>query len=267
LICKICGKTSSKIFRRRILNKYDIDYFQCSSCGFIQTEEPYWLKEAYRRPINIEDTGIIQRNNLLAKRTSAILFFMFDKSGSFLDYGGGYGLFVRIMRDNGFNFYWDDPATENMFARGFEYDAARINKIECITTFECFEHFVDPIQEIEKILSLSDSILFSTETFKSGTPGPDQWKYYYFSHGQHISLFSLASLRSIARKYDMHLYTNGKSFHLLTHRSLNNMVFNTLLKLSLIGMHSLIALTMGSKTKTDSEAVEQVKNLKKENIE
>jgi len=267
LICKVCGKTSSKIFRRRILNNYDIDYFQCSSCGFIQTEEPYWLKESYRSPINTEDTGIIKRNILLAKRTSAILFFMFDKRASFLDYGGGYGLFVRIMRDYGFNFYWDDPLTENMFARGFEYDAAQRNKIECLTTFECFEHFVDPIQEIDKMLSISDSILFSTETFVSGTPSPDHWKYYYFSHGQHISLFSLTSLRFLARKYDMHLYTNGKSFHLLTHRSLNNMVFNALLKLSLVGMHSLIALIMGSSTKTDSKAVGQKKNMTKENSE
>ena len=79
--------------------------------------------------MNIEDTGIIKRNILLAKRTSAILFFLFNKKESFLDYGGGYGLFVRLMRDGGFNFYWNDPFTENLFARGFEYDPVRTNKI------------------------------------------------------------------------------------------------------------------------------------------
>jgi Methyltransferase domain len=267
LICKICSKTSSKIFRQRILDKYDVDYFQCSSCGFIQTEEPYWLKESYLSPINTEDTGIIKRNILLAKRTSAILFFMFDKKGSFLDYGGGYGLFVRLMRDYGFNFYWSDPFTENLFARGFEYDAAHKKKIELVTSFECFEHFADPMQEIEKMISISRSILFSTETFVSGTPNPDDWKYYYFSHGQHISLFSLTSLRYIANKYDLHLYTNGKSFHLLTHRSWNNSIFNILLKLSLLGLHSLIPLFMGSNTKIDSAAIGQTKSLTHENIQ
>ena len=264
MLCKVCGKTSSKIFRRRILNKYDVDYFQCSSCGFIQTEQPYWLKESYRSPINTEDTGILKRNILLAKRTSVILFFMFNKKGCFLDYGGGYGLFVRIMRDYGFNFYWNDPFTENLFARGFEYNATHTNEIELVTSFECFEHFTNPIQEIEKMLSMSCSILFSTETFTDGTPNPDNWKYYYFSHGQHISLFSLDSLRYIAQKYDMHLYTNGKSFHLLTHRSLNNIIFNILLKLSLLGFHPLIALFMGSNTKIDSATVEQTKSLTNE---
>jgi len=266
LICKICSKTSSKIFRQRILDKYDVDYFQCSSCGFIQTEEPYWLKESYLSPINTEDTGIIKRNILLAKRTSAVLYFMFDKKGAFLDYGGGYGLFVRIMRDYGFNFYWSDPFTENLFARGYEYNAECTPKIELVTSFECFEHFADPLQEINKMFSNSDSILFSTEIF-TGTPSPDQWKYYYFSHGQHISLFSLDSLRFIAKKYDMHLFTNGKSFHLLTRRSLNNVVFNTLLKLSLLGIPSLISLFMASSTKLDSEAIARTKSLTKENIE
>jgi hypothetical protein len=267
LICNICGETSSKIFRRRILDKYDVDYFQCSSCGFIQTEEPYWLKESYLSPINTEDTGIIKRNILLAKRTSAILFYLFGTKGCFLDYGGGYGLFVRIMRDRGFNFYWNDPFTENLFARGFEYDATHTQKIELITSFECFEHFMDPIREIEKMLSISSSILFSTETFSSGTPDPDNWKYYYFSHGQHISLFSLSSLRYIAKKHNMHFYTNGKSFHLLTHRSLNNITFNILLKLSLLGMYSLIALLMKSNTKTDSITAAQIKRMTNENVQ
>jgi hypothetical protein len=266
LNCRICGTTSSKIFRRKILNKYDVDYFQCSSCGFIQTEEPSWLEEAYRSPINTEDTGILKRNILLVKRTSAILFFLFKRKESFLDYGGGYGLFVRMMRDCGFNFFWSDPFTENLFARGFEYDPSHTDKIELITTFECFEHFIDPMQEIEKMLSISQSILFSTETFSSGTPNPDTWKYYYFSHGQHISLFSLSSLRYVAKKYKMHLYSNGKSFHLLTNRSMNNLIFNVLLKLSLLGMYSLIALLMGSSTKTDSEAAGQIKSMTHERV-
>jgi hypothetical protein len=255
LNCKICGNTSIKIFCRKILGKYDVDYFQCSSCGFIQTEEPYWLEESYRMPITTEDTGIIKRNILLAKRTSTILFFMFDKKGCYLDYGGGYGLFVRIMRDYGFNFYWSDPFTENLFARGFEYDAVHTNRIDVITSFECFEHFANPIQEIEKMLSISRSILFSTETFTTGTPNPDNWQYYYFSHGQHVSFFSLLSLRYIAKKYNMQFYTNNKSFHLLTHRPLNNIIFNILLKLSLLGLPSFITWSMESNTKIDSATI------------
>ena len=261
MICKICGGTSSTIFQKKILAKYDAHYYQCSSCGFIQTEEPYWLKEAYENPITLEDTGIIKRNILLAKRTSTVLFFLFDRRGNFVDYGGGYGLFVRIMRDHGFNFYWTDPMTKNLFARGFEYDHAQIRSIELVTSFECFEHFINPMQDIESMLAIAPSILFSTETFASGTPHPDHWNYYYFSHGQHISLFSISSLRSIAKKFNMDLYTNGKSFHLLTRRSLNNVLFNVLLKLSLLGMPLVLPLFMRSRTETDSTEAGRRSNL------
>jgi hypothetical protein len=215
--------------------------------------------------MSTEDTGILKRNTLFAKRTSAVLFCLFDKKGCFLDYGGGYGLFVRIMRDRGFNFYWTDPFTENLFARGFEYNAVRTNKIDLITSFECFEHFTDPMKEVENMLSLAPSLLFSTETFSSGTPDPDVWEYYYFSHGQHISLFSLSSLRTIAQKKNLHFYTNGKSFHLLTPRSLNTMTFAVLLKLSLAGLSPLIALMMKSNTKPDSATVGQIKSMTNEN--
>lgn len=260
MICKICDSATSKIFRRNILNRYDVDYFQCSSCGFIQTEEPYWLNEAYRAPMTIEDTGIIKRNVLSAKRTSTVLYFLFNKKGRFLDYGGGYGLFVRLMRDYGFDFYWTDPHTENLFARGFSLNSGSDVPIELLTTFECFEHFADPLHEIEKMLSISRSILFSTDTFTSGTPDPEQWQYYYFSHGQHIALYSIASLKRITEIFNLHLYTNGKSFHLLTPKVLSSTVFDVLLKSSLLGIPSIIKMRMGSKTKTDSNAIERRTN-------
>jgi hypothetical protein len=259
LICKICKNTASKIFRRNILNRYEIDYFQCSLCGFIQTEEPYWLKEAYHAPITMEDTGIIKRNILSAKRTSTILYFLFNKEGRFLDYGGGYGLVVRLMRDYGFDYYWTDPYTENLFARGFSFNSGSGVPIELLTAFECFEHFVDPLHEIEKMLSISGSILFSTDIFSSGTPDPERWQYYYFSHGQHIALYSIASLKKIAEIFNLHLYTNGKSFHLLTQKVLSRTLFNGLLKSSLLGIPSIIKMRMGSKTRADSNATERRK--------
>ena len=123
--CKICNSESNKIFTRKILNKYDIGYFQCSKCGFIQTDEPYWLKEAYQHVFNIEDTGIVRRNILFAKRTAGIIFFLFDKNTSFVDYGGGTGLFVRLMRDYGFDFYWKDPYSQNIYQYQEQYGKHR----------------------------------------------------------------------------------------------------------------------------------------------
>jgi hypothetical protein len=250
--CKICGKISEKIFRRKILLKYDVDYFQCPQCKFIQTEEPFWLQEAYEHSINIEDTGLVDRNILFAKRSTMLLYILFNRKDMFLDYGGGYGLFVRLMRDYGFDFFWKDPFTENIFARGFEFDPEKQKQLGIVSTFECFEHFVNPLSEIEKMLSLSDSLLFSTEIFQGSAPSPEEWEYYYFSHGQHVALYSFESLLVIAKKFNMNLCSNGKSFHLLTPKRINNTLFNVLLKISLIGLPSVIKYMIGSKTKSDS---------------
>ena len=259
MICKICGSTSHQIFRRKILEKYDIDYFQCSSCHFIQTEEPYWLKEAYQQPLNIEDTGIIKRNILCAKRTSVVLYSFFNHHGQFMDYGGGTGLFVRLMRDNGYQFYWNDPFTTNIFARGYECDFSLPRSFEAVTSFECFEHFVDPHAEIKKMLSIAPAIIFSTETFPEGTPSPEKWQYYYFSHGQHISLYSLKSLQVLAQEYHLHLLTNKKSFHVLLPRNKSSIAFQVLLKASLLGLPTVITAFKGTKTMSDSEALKQEK--------
>ena len=95
--CKICRCDTKKIDRSTILNKYDVDYFQCSSCGFVQTEEPYWLSESYSDAISVSDTGMMSRNLMFSKLTTTILSILIDKKGEFLDYGGGYGILTRFF--------------------------------------------------------------------------------------------------------------------------------------------------------------------------
>jgi glycosyltransferase involved in cell wall biosynthesis len=51
--CKVCGSNSPYFASAKILQKYDVKYYQCHSCGFVQTEEPYWLNEAYTDAIDI----------------------------------------------------------------------------------------------------------------------------------------------------------------------------------------------------------------------
>ena len=60
--CKICTQPVSFEFNVKLLNKYQVDFFYCKSCGFLQTEKPYWLDEAYSEAIAIADTGLVARN-------------------------------------------------------------------------------------------------------------------------------------------------------------------------------------------------------------
>ena len=87
--CKICHRETKYIFSAKILNKYNIKYYHCNNCGFLQTEEPYWLDEAYQEAINISDTGIMLRNISLSKIATLIISFLFNKKAKFLDYAGG----------------------------------------------------------------------------------------------------------------------------------------------------------------------------------
>jgi len=248
--CKICNKETQKIFNHLVLNKYNVDYFFCNSCGFIQTEKPYWLKESYSDPIASIDTGIIKRNLLYAKRVSTVLYFLFDKNKTFLDFGGGNGLFVRMMRDVGFDFYWEDKFAKNLLSKGFEISNNK-NPIELLTSFECFEHFVDPIGEISSLLKKSDSIMFSTQLFSNYPPKPDEWWYYNFEAGQHISLYSIKTLKVIANNFNLNLTSDYKGFHLLSKKKINNTIFNFLVKFSLLGLASFVRLIMKSKTNSD----------------
>jgi methyltransferase type 11 len=224
LNCKICNGPTKKFDNGFILNKYYIDYFQCEKCGFVQTESPYWLKESYSDAISVSDTGVMSRNIIFSKLATIMMSLCVNTKRDFLDYGGGYGIFTRIMRDNGFNFYWYDKYAINLVARGFEGSISE-KKYEAITSFENFEHFENPIEEIEKIFSLTDFVLFSTELITVPAPSTNNWWYYCLEHGQHISIFSNKTLEYIAKKYGYNLISNGRNLHIFSKKKLNNRIF------------------------------------------
>lgn len=199
------------------MSKYTISYWYCSFCGFLQTETPYWLQEAYVSSINNSDTGIVVRNQILSKRVAVILYHLASPADMFLDYAGGYGLFTRMMRDFGYDFYWQDKYTQNLLARGFEYISQPISGI---TSFESFEHFVNPLQEIDKMLDIAKNIIFSTVLLPLPIPQPLDWWYYGLDHGQHISFYSKKTFEYIAQKKGLHFYTNGVDFHMFLHKKL-----------------------------------------------
>ena len=215
--CKICSSKTKILFNTLVLNKHNVEYYQCTSCDFIQTETPYWLNEAYVDSISPLDTGYVRRNLYFSLTTYWLIKKYFNKDQFFLDYGGGYGMFVRLMRDRGLNFFRQDKYCENLFVKYFDVTDHQINKkFELITTFEVFEHLVEPLSEIEYMLNLSDSILFSTELQPSTSLNtPEDWWYFVPETGQHIAFYSKKSLELIAKKFNCNIYSN-KSLHLLT---------------------------------------------------
>lgn len=213
--CRLCGEDASPFGSARILASLEVSYYRCQACGFVQTEEPYWLERAYAQPISKIDLGIISRNISLADTASAVISMLLDGGGRFLDWGGGYGILVRLMRDRGFDFYWRDPFCDNLFAQGFEWTDE--TRAELVTAFEVLEHLPRPVDDVARMADIADNLLVSTLLLPEPTPELGDWWYYTLESGQHVSFYSRRSLTVLAGQLGMFVASNrGCSVHLFT---------------------------------------------------
>lgn len=217
VVCNICHSKSRFLFSGQIMNKYQINYYQCDDCRHLQTERPFWLKEAYKKAIAFEDTGILLRNIGNSKITALVINRFFDTQASFVEYAGGYGILTRLMRDNGYDFYWYDKYASNIFANGFEYDGKQ--KIELLTAFEILEHLDNPLRDIGKMFEISDSILISESLLPEPAPTQKDWWYYSPASGQHISFYTVRTFEKIAKHFGKN-YVHFGDYHLLTPKSI-----------------------------------------------
>ena len=131
-----------------------------------------------------------------------------------MDWGAGTGLFVRLCRDYGMNFFYSDPYAVNVFAAGFEWDQKKPTpRWACITAFEVAEHLPDPLLNFGDLFKLSPRhILFSTLLYSG--QAEDWW--YFTNNGQHVAFYTRRSLEFIARHYGYHLVSNDCDLHLFS---------------------------------------------------
>ena len=221
--CNICSNSTSIIFSKILLKKYYINYFSCSYCGFIQTEYPYWLNEAYGEAITNQDIGLVSRNINYSKITKVLIKVLCKgRNFNFLDYGGGYGMFVRQMRDFGYNFLRYDTYCNNIFAKNFEGDLNTTYKL--ITAFEVFEHLDNPTSTISELLKITDILFFSTELQPENSTQIDKWWYIMEETGQHISLYSKKSLMYLSQLNNFNYYTNHSDLHIFSKNKISKLI-------------------------------------------
>jgi len=226
IICRACNHVAKEIFTGRLLNN-QVKYYECQLCGYIQTETPYWLDRAYAEAINDSDTGIMVRNQANARIVLATMLMMGKLNGSLVDCAGGYGILVRMLRDYGINALWSDRYCHNLLARGFEHTN---ETTDLVTAFEAFEHFVNPAEELDKILKIAPNVLISTEIIADPAPGQDDWWYYGKNHGQHIGFFRIRTLEKLAKERGKFLVSNGASYHLFTDRPINQTLWKMMIR-------------------------------------
>lgn len=221
--CVICSNELTALFEAQIMFSYNISYYKCTGCGSIQTEKPYWLNEAYENAITATDIGLLSRNIDLSTKVFDLITKTFDSSKKFLDFGGGYGVLVRLLRDKGLDFYRQDIYCQNIFAINHNISDLGENerRFELVSCFEVFEHVTEPFKLFEELLTYSSNILMSTVIIpEKSISSPNDWWYFAPETGQHITFYTMKSLELIADKYAMNLYSDGQGLHLFTSKKL-----------------------------------------------
>lgn len=220
--CLVCGSEAYCYMMVKVLSKYDAKLFCCEHCGFLYLKKPTWLEEAYASPLALTDTGLMFRNINIAERLSVFLYFGLKERGRkyCIDFAGGYGILVRLMRDSGFQFLWLDKYSINAVAPGFEFDNQ--GEVAVVTAMEVLEHVENPIDFCSEIFEkyAAKVMIFSTCLYEGGVPDPAKWSYYSLDTGQHISFYKKKTLKKIAERLSCNYYGYG-DMHVISRQPIN----------------------------------------------
>jgi hypothetical protein len=222
----LCGANSAEKFRLTILDRFEVQYYECENCESLQTEEPYWLTEAYvQSNLAYTDVGAAQR--VLSNCSFVALFARLMRLQTTLDFAGGDGLLCRLLRDRGLDAYTIDKVSSPSYAQPFVGNLEK--NYDLVTAFEVFEHFPNPRESLEQIFRCNPRfILASTEAYAGS--GPDWW-YLAPSSGQHVFFYSKAALRWIAARFGYCYYPiNGR--HLFTKSRVSRLKLSVLSRLT-----------------------------------
>jgi hypothetical protein len=193
--CRLCNSETNYQFKKIILNKYEVKYFKCTYCKSLQTENPYWLNEAYIVNLSKFDTGAAQR--VLNNFTKTFIISRILKIKNILDLGGGDGLFCRLLRDHSINCFSRDKYAKPTYAQ--EFQIPTFEKPDLVTAFEVVEHFSRPHSDFNELFELEPSLLLlSTGIYNSQD---EDWWYLNPESGQHIFMYGKEAFGLIGERY------------------------------------------------------------------
>jgi hypothetical protein len=244
-------------FTAKVFLKYTARYKVCNKCGFLAVQDPYWIEEAHSKAIASADTGLVMRNVSLSSKVAGVLYWIMGERGGgrYIDVAGGYGLFTRLMRDLGFDFYWSDKYCKNVISPGFEYQQ-EMGICQAVTAFEVLEHLANPVPFIEETLSLygAQTLIFSTELYEGAPPRPGDWYFYVFATGQHIAFYQRRTLEMLGTKLGLY-FASANGLHILSRTPINELLFSMATGWLSSSAALWIRFRMRSKTLSDHDLI------------
>jgi SAM-dependent methyltransferase len=230
LYCQVCGGASSLLdvvdfnksceeARGTFLERAGIPvyYALCGNCGFCFAPEIMtWQLSAFEEKIYNDEYVRVDPDYVEARprANAAYLISMFGERGQtfrHLDYGGGDGLLVKLLKDSNWQSASYDPFVNK------DISIREIGKFDLITAFEVFEH-VPNVQELMSnlcsLLAPGGIILFSTLLSDGNIHSGQKINWWYASpRNGHISLFSKKSLTTLAEKSGFNFASFSIGFH------------------------------------------------------
>lgn len=203
--CKICGSKTEVYYDKQ----FDIDYFHCTKCEFIQMDMEKKVSFNEERKVydlhknSLEDEGYIKMfNNFLEK---AVINFV--TKGEALDFGSGPEPVLSQFIKRDYNF-----EIENYDLHYQPEKIYRDKKYDLILSTEVLEHIDNPLEVFELIYNhLKKGGYFAFMTILHYNNESEFLKWWYRRDKTHISFYSLETLKFIANKFGFEIvYTDEK---------------------------------------------------------
>lgn len=205
--CLICSSDTYVLDDKQ----FNIIYHRCKSCDFIYMDRESVVSFKEERKVYELHNNSIEDEGYVAMFNRFINSFVEDVDGKeLLEYGSGpEPVFSELMKRRGFNVTMYD-------LHYYNDDSYLNNKYDVITSTEVFEHFLDPMKELEKLIPLLNAggVLAIMTQFPKGDEHFLDW--WYRRDETHISFFTEKSFSYIANHFNLEIiFTNHKDYMIL----------------------------------------------------
>lgn len=208
--CLLCSSGNLKELEPYI----EVGLVKCSSCNFIFSQKipsKEELLDYYSN--NYERTNYL--SPITVKRFNEILdtFEPFKKTGKLLDVGAGYGFFMEVARERGWDVYGTeltDEAVEYCEKKGLQMFQGELHELDLekesfdvIVSIEVIEHVNTPVPFVKKahqLLRKGGIVYLTTPNFNSLLRYRLKEQYNVIEYPNHLCYYTPETLKNLFQK-------------------------------------------------------------------